>query len=40
MEDKSTRKLKKLILVVTLALLAESILGPIGLLLSILYFCL
>lgn len=40
MDDRrNSKSFRKLILVVTLTLVANEILGPVGLLLAILYFC-
>ena len=39
MEKKDPRKLKRLILVTLIVLAAEACLGPMGLILAILYFC-
>lgn len=39
MENKNDKKVKKIILVTLLTLVAFELLGPLGLILTVLYFC-
>lgn len=39
MEDKNEKKIKKVLLVALLTLAAFELLGPLGLMLIVLYFC-